>query len=356
MQAPRRRWKKVVVEIRGTMLMIQPIDSSRNFRGIRKSFFGDRQSSDKTRIYTLQAAQAGIATDYHKKHFSVMRVRAEAEQFLFAATSPTISLEWVEKLNAAAAISLALDDREEPKYGTLPRAGSNELALDISRASSGLSANETPDEGQISVLLLMRDGQAYMHPDERSISDGLQSHSQLSDNPWHSAQHVPCIATTRQSSAQSASRAAPSCSPPPGNCPNNAARARKSSLSLITAEQSGRTPVDTLLGISHTSIEKLWSPPHHVMTVEAEIKWAWRCATVLEYSSKRTHKYVVYDGRKWNITRQGQLRLSSTSVACLSPCHDAVSSAQKAPIHKSGSSVFSTLLQWSSGKTQSPVK
>lgn len=143
------------------MLIIEPSESSRIHHGVRGRPSVDRHVPNETRIYTLQAAEAGIATDYHKMRLNVMRVRAEAEQFLFAASSPAICLEWVDKLNTGAVISLALDDREEPEYRTLPGFGSNGLVRSfvpfVARAD-----DTTPSDDQIFVLLLTSGGQANM--------------------------------------------------------------------------------------------------------------------------------------------------------------------------------------------------
>lgn len=100
-----RQWRRVEAELVGTALKIRTYIKGRTF--------------PSTKTYTLQAADAGIAADYSRRSH-VLRVRAEGEQFLLATTNAVTVVNWVERLNAAIAVSLALDDREDPKFRVLP--------------------------------------------------------------------------------------------------------------------------------------------------------------------------------------------------------------------------------------------
>lgn len=68
---------------------------------------------------SLQHADAGVAADYHRRSF-VLRVRADGRQFLLAVSSCAAMLQWIEKLNEAAAISLPLETRKEPGFYLTP--------------------------------------------------------------------------------------------------------------------------------------------------------------------------------------------------------------------------------------------
>ena len=101
-QWPNRQWRRVVLQLQGTQILLQ-------------------QSTGLLlcqRPISLQGAQAGLATDYHKKSF-VFRIRVEGYQFLCATGSFAGAISWVDTLNAAIAVSADLNERKEPMYQTL---------------------------------------------------------------------------------------------------------------------------------------------------------------------------------------------------------------------------------------------
>lgn len=104
--AYQRQWRKVRGEVRGTLLIITTATKE--------------ATPSTTRRYTLQAADVGIATDYVRRS-NAIRVRAEGEQFLLATSNLLNVILWIEKLSAAIAISLDLDERELPSYRTVPK-------------------------------------------------------------------------------------------------------------------------------------------------------------------------------------------------------------------------------------------
>lgn len=101
---PHRRWYRVTLELQGTQILI----SQQQLSG---QLFCRRPLS-------LQGAQVGLATDYRKRSL-VVRVRAEGFQFLLAAAGLTAAISWVDKLDAAIAVSADLDERREPRYQTM---------------------------------------------------------------------------------------------------------------------------------------------------------------------------------------------------------------------------------------------
>jgi hypothetical protein len=111
--AKKREWVKVYCIILGTVLrvyLIQPDGSVPNAISLDHPY----------RDYTMQYAEAGIASDYVKRKY-VLRVRAEGEQFLMQCPNEEERDAWVEAVQAGSSIALALEDRNMPKYVTLPR-------------------------------------------------------------------------------------------------------------------------------------------------------------------------------------------------------------------------------------------
>lgn len=101
-QWPHRQWYQIVLQLQGTQILL------RQKSGL---LLCDRPLS-------LQGAQVGLATDYHKKTF-VFRMRVEGYQFLCATASFAATISWVDVLNAAIDVSADLDEREEPTYKTM---------------------------------------------------------------------------------------------------------------------------------------------------------------------------------------------------------------------------------------------
>ncbi|KAI0029124.1 hypothetical protein K488DRAFT_30567, partial [Vararia minispora EC-137] len=75
---------------------------------------------DLTRQYTLQHAESGLASDYHKRR-NVIRCRMEGEQFLLQAVDVQGVVDWIEGFQAAANIALDLDERPMPRGPLFPR-------------------------------------------------------------------------------------------------------------------------------------------------------------------------------------------------------------------------------------------
>ncbi|KAL5522554.1 hypothetical protein ACEPAG_8571 [Sanghuangporus baumii] len=75
---------------------------------------------DLLRVYSLQRAESGLASDYMKRK-NVVRVRMEGEQFLLQCKDVANVVEWIEALQAATNIALDLDERPMPKGPIFPR-------------------------------------------------------------------------------------------------------------------------------------------------------------------------------------------------------------------------------------------
>lgn len=134
--AKKREWIKVYTILFGTVMriyLIQPDGSiSINF-----------SLDNPYREYTLQYAEAGIATDYVKKKY-VLRVRAEGEQFLIQCSSDEERDAWVEDIQAGSSIALALEDRNMPKFITLPRRRRGRYSTSVSRSRPTVQRTQIP--------------------------------------------------------------------------------------------------------------------------------------------------------------------------------------------------------------------
>lgn len=101
------------------------------------------------RSYSLQHAQIGLAADYLKKP-NVLRIRVESEQILFHFGSTKELVEWNFALSMGRDISLDLEDRQIPRYRTVPRRRNRNtpilesaLAFVSSSTASQLSTHES---------------------------------------------------------------------------------------------------------------------------------------------------------------------------------------------------------------------
>lgn len=72
------------------------------------------------RSYSLQYAKIGLATDYTKKS-NVLRLRLESEQFLLEFSSAKELIEWNLGLSVGRDVSADIQQREDPRYRTVPR-------------------------------------------------------------------------------------------------------------------------------------------------------------------------------------------------------------------------------------------
>lgn len=114
-----RRWFLAHIEVIGTMLNISTFPSKRLLRSPH-SPPSTSHSKRLTQSYTLQGAEVGIANDYKKRNF-VIRVRAEAEQFLLEVESLSVLLNVIHVLETAIDISLPLENRKMPGSSRYPR-------------------------------------------------------------------------------------------------------------------------------------------------------------------------------------------------------------------------------------------
>ncbi|KAG8963710.1 hypothetical protein FRC05_004544 [Tulasnella sp. 425] len=98
----------------------RPSNSQSMHRSTGSSILASIQPNTVLRQYTLQGAETGLASDYHKRK-NVIRVRAEGEQFLIQADNVFMAIDWIETFQAGANVAADLDERQMPKVPALPR-------------------------------------------------------------------------------------------------------------------------------------------------------------------------------------------------------------------------------------------
>ncbi|OBA23937.1 hypothetical protein METBIDRAFT_10141 [Metschnikowia bicuspidata var. bicuspidata NRRL YB-4993] len=100
-----------------------------NALGLHSKSHSTLQKSSKhqlIRSYSLQHAKFGLANDYTKKP-NVLRLRLENEQFLVQFSSAKELIEWHLAMSIGKDVALDLNEREAPKYRTVPRRRRNTL-------------------------------------------------------------------------------------------------------------------------------------------------------------------------------------------------------------------------------------
>ncbi|KAI8141526.1 hypothetical protein BJV82DRAFT_618086 [Fennellomyces sp. T-0311] len=148
-----RSWRKLYVEVWGTMLRIYRAsphnESASRYRLLsRQPLLATRLPlSQWSRYYyspiatiSLAGAEAGRAWDYTKRPFVLRLTTVHGPQMLLRLSTHVEMISWVEHLQAAINISLDLEQRPMPKFMTLPSRAAltgstmSARALDIERA------------------------------------------------------------------------------------------------------------------------------------------------------------------------------------------------------------------------------
>ncbi|KAL1849117.1 hypothetical protein VTK73DRAFT_9967 [Phialemonium thermophilum] len=127
-RAEYRNWHMVYVVLHGTALNIYQIKKDRGWWSTKSD--GPNISPDNPpwirkasleKAYSLLHADAGIAADYRKRRH-VIRVRAEADQFLLSCVELSTFVTWLDKLFAAIDVAAPIDERDFPRDQSVPRA------------------------------------------------------------------------------------------------------------------------------------------------------------------------------------------------------------------------------------------
>ncbi|KAG9233597.1 hypothetical protein BJ875DRAFT_505277 [Amylocarpus encephaloides] len=115
-----RNWYREVALLQGTALSFHKFKGGNVFKDGKSDSVGPSKRGILLRSYNLQHAEVGVAADYVKKRF-VIRVRAEADQFLLACNKIETFVHWLQALFAAIDLAAPLDDRDLPRDLSIPR-------------------------------------------------------------------------------------------------------------------------------------------------------------------------------------------------------------------------------------------
>ncbi|ABN67094.2 hypothetical unknown protein [Scheffersomyces stipitis CBS 6054] len=91
-----------------------------NLIGTAEDSKKNSNSKKLIRSYSLQHARVGLATDYRKRP-NVLRLRIESEQILVYFPTTKDLIEWNMAIGIGKDIALDLNERELPRYRTVPR-------------------------------------------------------------------------------------------------------------------------------------------------------------------------------------------------------------------------------------------
>ncbi|KAK6355240.1 hypothetical protein TWF696_004354 [Orbilia brochopaga] len=120
-----RKWNRVYCILNNTVLTVHKI---KKHPTIARPDPLEEDPDDATgfmpgqliKSFTLQHAEVGAASDYKKRSY-VIRIRAETQQFLLACKTVEVFFSWLEGLSSGINMSLPLEERDLPKYQTIPR-------------------------------------------------------------------------------------------------------------------------------------------------------------------------------------------------------------------------------------------
>lgn len=165
-------WHSLYVVLHGTQLHL--------FKA-KKSFFRSKapRQGRLLRTYSLQHAEIGIALDWRKSELIpkgslaralpkvareklyetdpemfepvrefVFRMRVETEQLIFCAPSHSTMLDWIERICEGMDIAPPLDDRNEPRFRSLPRRSRRQRQIEAAAQAIHDEPNEEERQRQ----------------------------------------------------------------------------------------------------------------------------------------------------------------------------------------------------------------
>ncbi|TAQ84890.1 hypothetical protein B7494_g6778 [Chlorociboria aeruginascens] len=269
-----RNWYRVFVTLQGTALTFHKCKGQGVFAKAeagRKSsldFPAGTKKGQFLRSYNLQHADVGVAADYMKKKY-VIRVRAEADQFLISCLKIETFVLWIQSLFAAIDLALPLDDREIPRDLSIPQPQRRR------QGSSHIDRNED----------MIRQQQEIMRTQYPTLANTMTE-----GIPEETIPPVPQDTCPRPSTAPS--------TPPDLEMLGIPSTNRRPRRNTITPNR----PVSTLPQ-SNPSISPetgKWRPQHQ-WTPMFDMMYAKRCMAILTSRSPRKTNFVIMKGKQWMI-------------------------------------------------------
>ncbi|KAE9379690.1 hypothetical protein N431DRAFT_326010 [Stipitochalara longipes BDJ] len=303
-RAQNRNWARVYVTLQGTALTFHKckIPGILGTKGrTTPDFPAGTTKGAFLQSYNLQHADVGIAADYVKKRF-VIRVRAEADQFLLSCHKIETFVLWLQSLFAAIDLAPPLDDREIPRDLSVPRRSRRRVRVEAAADGQGRNADlvrqqEEILQSQFPALAAASDGsgegegsdsQSLAASDSRSLapSDSIPEEPEL-ESPVQSSLDVSSVPTPRPTTSAGPASASRSS--------NLIARARQAIQS--TTHLSQYAPHSSVPNPS-ISADGKWKPTHH-WSHFYDMMYAKRCMAILTHRSPRKSNLVIMKGKQW---------------------------------------------------------
>jgi hypothetical protein len=210
----------------------------------------------------------------------VIRVRAEADQFLLSCHKIETFVLWLQSLFAAIDLAPPLDDREIPRDLSVPRRSRRRIrteAVDTGdRAAELVRQQEEIIQEQFPSLAETLDGEGS---DDQSLA-AIETIAEEPESPPLS------------DSASLQSRPATSAGPPPRGA-SLMARARQAIQSTTHLSQYAPSAPNPSI-----SPDGKWRPTHH-WTHFYDMMYAKRCMAILTHRSPRKSNLVIMKGKQW---------------------------------------------------------
>jgi hypothetical protein len=212
----------------------------------------------------------------------VIRVRAEADQFLLSCHKIETFVLWLQSLFAAIDLAPPLDDREIPRDLSVPRRSRRRIRAEAvetgDRNAELVSQQEEIIQAQLPSLAESPEGEA-------SDSQSLALPETIAEGPEEPESPPPSDAASLPS--RPSTRAAP-----PSRGAGLIARARQAIQSTHPPQYAPSTPNSSI------SPDGKWRPTHH-WTHFYDMMYAKRCMAILTHRSPRKSNLVIMKGKQW---------------------------------------------------------
>ncbi|KAF5103303.1 hypothetical protein D0Z03_000239 [Geotrichum reessii] len=292
------------------------------------TLLGSLRIDSLVRSYTLQYAEAGVATDYSKRP-NVLRMRAEGEQFLLENASQEDLIAWSNTIQTGIDVALPIEDRALPRCRMIPR---RRRRTDRNRtttrddSASNITTNTTGMSSYLSRLVLRirsrRDEVKGRNPSASVTSVSLVSNTGSSLSLHNAETPESDAASDRASVVVNDENDVP-------NDPTNETPEQEEDEIYAAAEDSDDADdladlIDryadnafssTLEDDDYGSIqEKVWEPERTEQSKKSFLKYAYRCLYPLPATSSWVDKKVVHRGHKYIVTKDALQRISETPL------------------------------------------
>lgn len=279
-RAQDRNWNKVIATLQGTALSFHKYKGPGPFQMVALGNTSpDMPAGAKRGVlmksYNLQHADVGIAADYYKKRY-VIRVRAEADQFLLSCLKIETFVLWLQSLFAAIDLAPPLDDRQIPRDLSIPRPRRRRAAR-TTQTNMERNAALVAEQQEILRTQYPRLADTPIAEDEGNEDD--------TDIPSEEAAPVRPPPSTNTSSSSSSSS---------NSLPNTTAL-----ISRARAARAARNLVSSSAPNPSIQPETGKWQPHHQWTPLYDMQYAKRCMAVLTSRSPRKTNFVIMKGKQW---------------------------------------------------------